>query len=282
MSAILTSVSGGAMLWGAPMSLTPLPVSTLYWSMKRRDLGAEGLDFAWALLKPGRDHFVVALDGAQRIYRGKRRWNPPNLTAQGRTTVLRVNYRNTRQILDAALTALDDAARRSDGDEQSDDLDVLVTPEQAIRPGNNMPTLIAGDGLRAEADAIVAEVERLRTHGVPSHEMAVLSGWKELREALLGRIRDSFEVKGRARDAVATAVDSVPIATLQMLKGLEYRHVIIGGANDIWVPEDDPEEQNRQRRRLLYVAMTRASETLTVTYSGDGIMNTFSQVPQLN
>ena len=66
-----------------------------------------------------------------------------------------------------------------------------------------------------------------------------------------------------------------------MLKGLEYRHVVIGGANDIWVEDDELAEQDRQRRRLLYVAMTRASESLTVTYSGEGIMDAISRLPEM-
>ena len=34
-----------------------------------QDLDKAGLDLAWAMLKPGRTHFVMALDSAQRIYR---------------------------------------------------------------------------------------------------------------------------------------------------------------------------------------------------------------------
>ena len=65
-----------------------------------QDLDEAGLDLAWAMLKPGRDHFVMALDGAQMIYRRRMTWNPPDRTARGRTTILDVNYRNTREILD--------------------------------------------------------------------------------------------------------------------------------------------------------------------------------------
>ena len=41
-----------------------------------QDLDKAGLDLAWAMLKPGRDHFVMALDGAQMIYRRRMTWNP--------------------------------------------------------------------------------------------------------------------------------------------------------------------------------------------------------------
>lgn len=245
-----------------------------------QDLGADGLDLAWALLKPGRDHFVMALDGAQRIYRGKRRWNPPGMTAQGRTKVFDVNYRNTDEILEEALLALGDAVRRGGAGEQGDDLDVFVAPGQAARRGP-LPMRLACGSMRAEADAIVEQVSQLRDSGASSEHIAVLSGSSDLRRELLRRIDDAVEVQGAQRDKVADAVGRVPVATLQMLKGLEYRHVIIGGANHIWVEDDEPAEQDSQRRRLLYVAMTRASETLTVTYSGSGIMDAISQLPEL-
>lgn len=245
-----------------------------------QDLGADGLDLAWALLKPGRDHFVMALDGAQRIYRGKRRWNPPGMTAQGRTKVFDVNYRNTGEVLEDALLALGDAVQRGNSSEQGDDLDIFVMPEQAARRGP-LPVRLACGSMQAEADEIAKHVAKLRDSGASPEHIAVLSGWRDLRAELLRRIPDAVEVRGAQRDKIADAAGIVPVATLQMLKGLEYRHVVIGGANDIWVEDDELAEQDRQRRRLLYVAMTRASESLTVTYSGEGIMDAISRLPEM-
>ncbi len=245
-----------------------------------QDLGADGLDLAWALLKPGRDHFVVALDGAQRIYRGNRRWNPPGTTAQGRTKVFDVNYRNTDEVLEEALLALGDAVQRGDARDPGDDLDVFVMPRQAARRGP-LPVRLACGSMLAEADAVAEQVARLRDGGAAPEHIAVLSGWQDLRKEVLRRVPDTVEVKGKQRDKVADAVGIVTVATLQMLKGLEYRHVVIGGANHIWVESDEPAEQDRLRRRLLYVAMTRASETLTVTYSGQGIMDVISKLPEM-
>lgn len=247
-----------------------------------QDLGADGLDLAWALLKPQRDHFVMALDGAQRIYRGKRRWNPPGMTAQGRTKIFDVNYRNTDKILEEALLALGDVGQLGNPEELGDSLDVFVKPGQAARRGNLPPVRLACGSMRAETEEITKKVALLRNGGAAPEHIAVLSGWRDLREELLSRIPDALEVTGSRRDTVADAVDVVPVATLQMLKGLEYRHVIIGGANHIWVEDDEPSEQDRQRRRLLYVAMTRASETLTVTYSGEGIMDVIAHLPELH
>lgn len=246
-----------------------------------QDLGAEGLDVAWAALKPGRNELLVAHDGAQRIYAGKKRWNPPDMTARGRTTVLKRNYRNTNEILDLALECLGDAAQRVADQEQPDDFDVLVQPDQAVRHGV-LPQLIECDGMTSEVEAALEHVKRLRSDGIPRDAIAILSGSMDFRKNALARIGPKASLDAQAhKDKVAQARNVIRIATLQLLKGLEFPHVVIGGANDIWVEDDEPAEQDRQRRRLLYVAMTRASETLTVTYSGEGIMNAISHLPEM-
>ena len=83
----------------------------------------------------------------------------------------------------------------------------------------------------------------------------------------------------RSKDRGAVASGRIRVATLQLLKGLEFRHVIVGGANHVWVREDEERAQEEQRRRLLYVGMTRATETLTVTFSGEGIMDSIQRLP---
>jgi len=243
-----------------------------------QDLGESGLDLAWAMLKPDRDHFVIALDSAQKVYRRRMTWNPPSTTARGRATVLRTNYRNTREILDPALAVLRLSTDTNSNDAEADDLDVLVMPEDAVRHGMATAILACAD-LRAEADCIAAKVQELRRGGAEADHIAILSGSAELRTQIVRRVPDAVNAKD-LNDRGAKARGAVRVATLQLLKGLEFRHVIVGGANHVWVTDDtDENAQDEQRRRLLYVGMTRATETLTVTYSGDGLMNSFQQLP---
>ncbi|MCY4632512.1 MAG: AAA family ATPase [bacterium] len=242
-----------------------------------QDLGESGLDLAWAMLKPERDHFVIALDSAQKVYRRRMNWNPPSTTARGRATVLRINYRNTREILDPALAILRLSTDTNSNDAEADDLDVLVMPEDAVRHGIATAILACAD-LRAEADFIAAKVQELRRNGAETDHIAVLSGSKELRTQVINRVHDAVDAQ-RFNDRGAKARGAVRVATPQLLKGLEFRHVIVGGANHVWVADDDEKAQDDQRSRLLYVAMTRATETLTVTYSGEGLMNSFQQLP---
>ncbi len=246
-----------------------------------QDLDAAGLDLAWALLKPGRDDFVMALDGAQRIYRRRMSWNPPNMTARGRTTVLGVNYRNTRQVLDLGQELLVGLGR-APNTQHPDDIDVLVEPYRAERTGLP-PQLLACSDMRAEAEAIAKKVRELRSGGAKPNQIAVLLGTKDLRGDVMRLVPDSFDPKPSLnRDKIFDADDRVVVATLGLLKGLEFRHVIIGGANHIWVPSASPETLNEDQRRLLYVAVTRATETLTITYSGTGIMSEFDKLPRID
>ena len=245
-----------------------------------QDLGESGLDLAWAMLKPERDHFVIALDSAQKVYRRRMTWNPPDTTARGRATVLRTNYRNTREILDPALAILRLSTDTNSNDADADDLDVLVMPEDAVRHGIATAILACAD-LRAEADCIAAKVQELRRHGAEIDHIAILTGSKELRTQVTNRVPDSVNA-GDLNDRGAEARGAIRVATLQLLKGLEFHHVIVGGANHVWVQKDDQKAQDDQRSRLLYVAMTRATETLTVTYSGEGLMNSFQQLPTWN
>lgn len=245
-----------------------------------QDLDEAGLNLAWAMLKPGRDHFVMALDGAQMIYRRRMAWNPPGMTARGRTTILDVNYRNTRQILDLGRELLMGLVREPDT-HQPDDLDVLVEPDQAVRTGRP-PASLACSGLRGEAEAIAERVQELRAGGASPDQIAVLLGTEDLRQDVMRLVPDAFDTRaGRNRDRIFDADGKVRVATLGLLKGLEFRHVIVGGANHIWVRSASSETLAEDQRRLLYVAVTRATETLTITYSGKGIMSALQSLPRL-
>lgn len=245
-----------------------------------QDLDEAGLNLAWAMLKPGRDHFVMALDGAQMIYRRRMAWNPPGMTARGRTTILDVNYRNTRQILDLGRELLMGLGREPDT-HQPDDLDVLVEPDQAVRTGLPPVSLHCSD-LRGEAEAIAERVQELRAGGASPDQIAVLLGTEDLRHDVMRLVPDALDTKaGRNRDRIFDADGKVRVATLGLLKGLEFRHVIVGGANHIWVRSASSDTLAEDQRRLLYVAVTRATETLTITYSGKGIMSALQSLPRL-
>ena len=249
-----------------------------------QDLEGSHLDLAYAMLKPGKDHFVMALDSAQNIYRRRMKWNPPGMTARGRSTILRRNYRNTREILGLAVELLMGVSRKENPAARPDDLDALVMPEAAERSGKLPLLQVCGDR-RREATEIARLVEKKIASGVNSGDIVVLSGSKDFRDhfqrALEKKGIRSFDaqLKGN-RDRAVVVQNKVRIATLQLFKGIEFPHIFIGGANDTWVPGPDGPQQLEAVKRLLYVAITRATETLTITFSGEGPITQVLQAAQ--
>ena len=258
-----------------------------------QDFDGAGLDLAYAMLKPSRrdlgaagqglrsynaGHFVMALDSAQNIYRRAMTWNPPGLTARGRSTVFRRNYRNTREILSFAWTFLEGAPGGTAGGEN--DSRSYIRPEAAHRTGPK-PRLLECTDRRGEAEAIATEVARLIAAGVDVGDITVMYGHKELeselRKEFTRRRLPYFHVQAKGkhgygynRDRAVGVRDKVRVSTLQGLKGLEFSRVLIGGANHAYVHDVPEDEQEAAVSQLLYVAMTRAMDELTITVSGGG------------
>lgn len=70
--------------------------------------------------------------------------------------------------------------------------------------------------------------------------------------------------------------DCVTLMTVHAAKGLEFRHVIIVGAEEDLFPSAmsrDSLASLEEERRLMYVAITRAKETCTITYAQSRFRN---------
>ena len=208
-------------------------------------------------------------------------WKSLGIKAQGRTIHsafdLDRNYRNTREILRLAAHF---TTKNVKNDEDSISI-VPVDPSQAIRRGPK-PLLIRCQDHADECKRISNIAHVLLTGNVPfneikitlqPHEIGILYPRKmfkdhEIFKAFLKDLGTLAPVTWLNEDYYSrTKVfeKSIKVQTVASSKGLQYRVVFVMWA-DLFEPQV-PADLDLQQR-FLYVALTRASDVLIVTYSG--------------
>jgi hypothetical protein len=136
------------------------------------DFKPEWLKLVVQMVDPSSNSLLVLYDDAQSIYERHRAkkfsFKSVGIQAQGRTTVLKINYRNTRQILQTASLIMADALRPnspsgatidSEDSEDSEDGAPMLAPVSGGRDGP-APLVVRLPNLHAEARHI-AELFKL-------------------------------------------------------------------------------------------------------------------------
>lgn len=224
------------------------------------------------LVDPLTRSLLVMYDDAQSIYQKKRRsrftFAGVGIEAQGRRTqVLKLNYRNTREVLNLAVRCAD-ALLRSE-DETSDT--ATVTPTSAGRSGPP-PVLVRARSPLEEAELIAQRIVGLLAEGVAPDEVVVLCRTRQLMAPIERALRaarvpmQSMNEEGFRR--FNWRKPAVRLITLHSAKGLEFAHVFVVGLQALPYKGESLEEEVR----LLYVGMTRATQTLTLSASGRSVM----------
>ena len=125
-----------------------------------------------------------------------------------------------------------------------------------------------------------ALLERVRGWASGPARAIVEPELEDLRAATDNAIQVAGAVAGRLWEAVAEARAGAPVgegirlATLHGVKGLEFRHVVILDGD--WAVRRDT--ALAAERRLLYVGMTRARDTLTLLRRGDEACRLFDEI----
>jgi superfamily I DNA/RNA helicase len=187
------------------------------------------------------------------------------IKAAGRTSILRLNYRNTREILQFAC----DFASQFMGAKAADDDHIpMILPETGgdSGPGPAFRQFARiGDKIAYATKCLKAWHERGDFLG----DIAVIS----MKSDHGKHIAHQLQALGIPHLLMATrsgklAYDprkpQVNILSVQSSKGLEFRSVIFIGLGQT----ETSESQAAQNMKLLYVGMTRAKERLLITASG--------------
>jgi superfamily I DNA/RNA helicase len=227
------------------------------------DFEPEWLRIAVQMIDPESDSLLLLYDDAQSIYGGRRNFSfkSVGVQAQGRTTILRLNYRNTTEVLRVAYEFAKEVLHPEDADEDSVP---LIAPESAERHGPD-PELILLPGLHAEGDYLAKRLVELKKTGGRWSDMAIVYRSAFIKNEIAGRLERfgipmSSLTKANAKRTDGD-MDSVKLVTFHSSKGLEYPVVAIPGFG--FLP--DAREQEQHELRLAYVAMTRATDRLIMT-----------------
>lgn len=232
-----------------------------------QDLGVAELSMMGALAIGPNAHFFAG-DLGQRIFQLPFSWLTLGVDVRGRSSSLRINYRTSRQIREAADELLPPKVRDVDGNEDD------RTGAQSVFEGP-APTI---EECADQADETTKVAAFLRS--------AIAAGTSA---AEIGVFVRSVEYLPRCRAAVAAAGlegrqltersedfgDRVSIGTMHLAKGLEFKAVVVMGCDDEALPlqsrvdqatdEDELREVFETERHLFYVACTRARDRLAVT-----------------
>lgn len=227
------------------------------------------LRMAVRLVDPATRSLLVLYDDAQSIYQRKRRafnFASVGIEARGRTSILRLNYRNTAEVLALALHCAQ-ALLQGAAQAPSEDGIPLVQPASAGRRGP-LPVLIEARDEREEAELLAERIAALQAQGCSPSDIAVLCRAKALMrpiERALARRR--LAVQSMASEAFRRfdwQRPSVKLLTMHSAKGLEFPEVFVAGLQALPLKDEAPDDA----ARLLYVAMTRATHELVLSAHG--------------
>ncbi|MBP7564643.1 MAG: NERD domain-containing protein [Burkholderiaceae bacterium] len=238
------------------------------------DFRPEWLKLVTQMVDPTTNSLLVLYDSAQNIYdkarikskaagTAKFSFSSVGIQARGRTTILKINYRNTRQILQTANLVAADFLKP---DAQDEDGTPLLQPVSCGREGPE-PMILRLPTVRDEARKIAELLDDAHKEGHAWGDMAVLCRtWDtmDVCAAALAARRLPFQVRKRSGDFHPLA-DTIKVMTMHVSKGLEFPVVALAGAG--YMPMEDEDVQDEAR--LFYVAATRATQKLMVG-AGEG------------
>jgi hypothetical protein len=234
------------------------------------DFRPEWLKLVVQMVDPQSNSLLVLYDDAQSIYEHTKKqkfsFKSLGIQAQGRTTILKVNYRNTQEILSVAASFARELLSPVDADE--DGMPVLQ-PMSAGRHGIS-PTLVNLPSLDEESMWIINQLKDENRTGTPWKDMAILyRSYYPVGQTLERRLKAAgIPVSSKKAVRFTDDQDTVKLITMHSSKGLEFPIVAIP---DIGLMPDE-KCVSEEEVRLLYVAMTRATSRLMMTSHRDSLI----------
>jgi superfamily I DNA/RNA helicase len=231
------------------------------------DFEPQWLALATKMVNTKTNALMVVYDDIQAIYKGRVRpvWSQLGIDAQGRTTVLKINYRNTAQILAFARRFAADVIGAPGT--TADDEHAILLPEDAGRQGT-APDVRRCVSIDAEAHCIAEWLMGRKKAGYEWPQMACLypEHWIGERVAqIFSKHGVPIDVAKNNGNKVSTKRMAVRLLSMHTAKGLEFPCVGVAGLG-LLGRHGEPVEDSI---RLTYVAVTRATHEVLLTYSSE-------------
>jgi len=234
------------------------------------DFEPQWLALATKMVNPRTKALMVVYDDIQAIYKGRERpvWSQLGIEAKGRTTVLKVNYRNTAQIVAFARRFASDVIGAPGT--TADDEHAILLPEDAGRQGL-VPDVRQCVSIDAEAHCVAEWFLGRKKAGYEWPQMACLypEHWIGERVAqVLTKHEVPIDMAKNNRNRVSTKRVAVRFLSMHTAKGLEFPCVAIAGLGLLGRHGEPVEECVR----LTYVGVTRATHEALLTYSSESAL----------
>ncbi|MCC6364956.1 MAG: DEAD/DEAH box helicase [Bryobacterales bacterium] len=240
-----------------------------------QDMSAEAFRLLRAIVPAGENDIFLVGDAHQRIYHHRVTLGQCGINIKGRGKKLKVNYRTTEETRRFAVALLEgrDIDDLDGGQDQQKGYMSLTHGEP--------PIVRRFRNFGEEAAFVKARIQELASHGASPEAICVVGRTRKVLEAYTAYLRgegmETYEIR---RDAAEQRdKPGVRIATMHRVKGLEFEHMLVVSANKgmvpldqaIWDGEDAVAKRNAEtaERALLYVALTRAKKSASITGFGE-------------
>ncbi len=227
-----------------------------------QDLGVPELRMLAAITPGGPNALFFAGDLGQRIFQEPFSWNALGVDIRGRSRTLKVNYRTSHQIRQAADRLLPKIVQDVDGNEQ----DRRGTVSVFNGPDPEIQTYADADG---EIQGVADWIKHSVANGIAPAEIGIFVRSNEQ----LARARAAVRAAGHTQLELSERLEQpqgrVAIGTMHLAKGLEYKAVAVMACDDDVLPlqdrietvadESELDEVHDTERNLFYVACTPRS-----------------------
>lgn len=198
-------------------------------------------------------------DVAQRIYKSNFTWTSVGIEIRGRSRELRDNYRNTREIYQAAQKLVK-------GLQTEEDTAIRYMPRSGRAP------FVRGFDTESEEFCFVMKCIKRIFEGNSDVSIAILAHSRRM----VGQFQEFCSQHYKFFELSKQQYSNIQILTMHASKGLEFDVVFLVGVNQDYYQQQEAYEENEEveeevilKRKLLYVAMTRAKQDLMITYTGE-------------